>query len=146
MKTTYYKKGFTLVEMLIVIAIIAILASVALVSVGGVRRSANDTKRISDLNKVQQSLEVYYVKNGVYPSTPANWAGLGTDLGTTLANDPAASGGATYSYGVDGGRQHYTLKAVLESDNKILDEANELDGASNGLACDDAAFNYCVGN
>ncbi len=139
-------KGFTLVEMLIVIAIIAILASVALVSVRGVRTSANDTKRISDLNKVQQLLEVYYTKNGNYPATPADWAGLGTALGTTLANDPGT--GRTYAYAADGTRQHYVLQASLEAANKLLDEPNELDGTQNTLACDDASpnFYYCVGN
>lgn len=146
MKILQQRKGFTLVEMLIVIAIIAILASVALVSVQGVRSTANDTKRISDLNKVQQQLEVYYTKNGNYP-VAANWAALGTALGTTLSNDSAVN--ATYEYGTDAGQQHYTLKAGLENKIKLLDEPNELDATSNGLACDDGAaapFAYCIGN
>jgi prepilin-type N-terminal cleavage/methylation domain-containing protein len=150
MKSSYSQKGFTLVEMLIVIAIIAILASVALVSVRGVRSSANDTKRISDLNKVQQQLEVYYTKNGSYPATPANWAALGTALGSTLSNDNDINSGRTYEYAADAGGQHYTLKAQLENTNKILSDPNELDGTSNGIACDDAVdanhWNYCIGN
>jgi prepilin-type N-terminal cleavage/methylation domain-containing protein len=148
MNTLQYKKGFTLVEMLIVIAIIAILASVALVSVRGVRSSANDTKRISDLNKVQQQLEVYYTKNGNYPATPVNWAGLGAALGTTLSNDTASD--RTYEYGSEAGGQHYTLKATLENKNKILDDPNEIDGISNGLSCVDEVdathWGYCIGN
>lgn len=132
--------------MLIVIAIIAILASVALVSVRGVRVSANDTKRISDINKVQQTLEVYYTRNGKYPSTPANWEALGTELGSTLSNDPGT--GRTYSYAADPSQQHYVMRASLEAQNKLLDDPNELDGVQNGLDCADAAPNYyyCVGN
>lgn len=149
MKSSSIRKGFTLVEMLIVIAIIAILASVALVSVRGVRSSANDTKRISDLNKVQQQLEIYYTKNGNYPPS-GSWTDLGTALGTTLANDSDIASGRTYAYGADAGGQHYTLKAELENTNKILSDPNEIDGTSNGLSCDDTIdsnhWGYCIGN
>jgi general secretion pathway protein G len=138
--------------MLIVIAIIAILASVALVSVRGVRSSANDTKRISDLNKVQQQLEVYYTKNGAYPATPVSWAALSGALGSgaTLPDDSAATAGTHYEYAADAGGQHYTLKAQLENKNKVLDDPNELDGTSNTIACDDVIdashWGYCIGN
>lgn len=144
-------KGFTLVEMLIVIAIIAILASVALVSVRGVRSSANDTKRISDLSKVQQSLEVYYTKNGQYPAD-ATFAAMATAIGLVPnPDDPAAD--RNYGYSVDAGRQHYILSAQLENDSKTLDDSNEIDdttGYTGDAVCADTVdathWGYCVGN
>ncbi len=140
-----------MVEMLIVIAIIAILASVALVSVRGVRSSANDTKRISDLNKMQQSLEVYYTKNGAYPSD-ATFNAMAATVGVNPAPaDPATD--RTYGYSVDAGHQHYILSAQLENNNKILGDANEIDdttGYTGTAACADIVdathWGYCAGN
>ena len=52
------RKGFTLVELLVVIAIIGILSTLAVVSLGGVREKARDTKRISDINAIQTAMQV----------------------------------------------------------------------------------------
>ncbi len=152
MNSLFYKKGFTLVEMLIVIAIIAILASVALVSVRGVRSSANDTKRISDLNKLQQQLEVYYTKNGNYPSV--TYANLGTSLGaSSMPTDPNPN--APYKYNVENNLQHYVLQAQLENANNILKDPNTIKaagiagktwGGGDALSCDTTTNVYCVGN
>ena len=151
MKSYQLRKGFTLVEMLIVIAIIAILASVALVSVRGVRSSANDTKRISDMNKVQQKLEVYYTKNGNYPAVA--YSGLGGALGDAVPADPSVTNPYKYGYSVD--KQHYVLQATLAGDNNILKDPNIIksgDGVQtlttqgDAPACDTTAYQYCVGN
>lgn len=135
-------KGFTLVEMLIVIAIIAILASVALVSVGGVRQSARDTKRVSDISKMQQNLEVFYSRTGMYPTVAEFNAPF-----TTEANfkDPL---GVSYSYGVYANNQKYVLGAVMEGGTSAMNEANELDDdpSGAGAVCADIDKGYCVGN
>ena len=67
------QQGFTLIEILIVVAIIAILASVVLVGLGPTQAQGRDARRISDLREVQTGLELYYNKNGVYP-TASTWA------------------------------------------------------------------------
>ncbi|MCD6568701.1 type II secretion system protein, partial [bacterium] len=46
--TIHKNKGFTLIEMLIVISIIALLASMILVGMGGARAKARDSRRIAD--------------------------------------------------------------------------------------------------
>lgn len=61
------KKGFTLVELLVVITIIAILATIGLTIYGGARKSARTAKRIQDLKAIQTALEVYYSVNKTYP-------------------------------------------------------------------------------
>jgi len=53
-------KGFTLVEILVVIAIIGILSSIVLASMGGARAKGRDTKRISDVKQLQLALQLYY--------------------------------------------------------------------------------------
>ncbi|MDD5416259.1 MAG: type II secretion system protein [Candidatus Daviesbacteria bacterium] len=69
-------RGFTLVELLIVISIIAILSTVGLVIYSGVQKSARAAKRTQDLKAIQTALEVYYSVNKTYPVVT-----LGTDTG-----------------------------------------------------------------
>ncbi len=127
------KKGFTLVELLIVIAIIGILASALLVSLGGARATARDARRISDLRQVQSALELYYAKSGEYPSgdwTAMEAAIVGAKVGINkLPQDPQSGTVNPYTYGSDATTQQtYVLRAVLEGYNPALD--NDIDGSS----------------
>ncbi len=63
------KKAFTLIELLIAIAIIGIIISVSFVSFSNVRQKARDTQRIADIKLLQKSLEDYYRNEGAYPDS-----------------------------------------------------------------------------
>ncbi|MDD3156307.1 MAG: prepilin-type N-terminal cleavage/methylation domain-containing protein [Candidatus Pacebacteria bacterium] len=63
-----FKKAYTLIEMLMVVAIIGVLASSILIGLGSTRSKARDTRRLTDLKSTQTALELYYSKYGVYPS------------------------------------------------------------------------------
>lgn len=68
-------KGFTIVELLIAIAIIGILALISLVAYNGVRQRAENQRRQEDLKNVETLLENYATQHGgVYPATTANAA------------------------------------------------------------------------
>ncbi|MBI4992512.1 MAG: prepilin-type N-terminal cleavage/methylation domain-containing protein [Candidatus Harrisonbacteria bacterium] len=131
------KKGFTLVEILVVVAIIGLLSSVFVIGLAGVRSRGRDTKRIADLKQVQNAMELYYAKCGYYPGSqssgacsntgdPGTW-GPETTAGTVqnvlvnggigipkIPQDPLAGG--NYGYAVDPTRQSYVLAAILEND------------------------------
>lgn len=65
------KKGFTIIELLIVIAIIAILAGLVLNNFQGAQAKARDTQRVTDVNNIHSKLEEYHNENGFYPETIA---------------------------------------------------------------------------
>ncbi|MCX6812102.1 MAG: prepilin-type N-terminal cleavage/methylation domain-containing protein [Candidatus Berkelbacteria bacterium] len=69
------RRGFTLVELLIVISIIGILTTIITVSVSNSRARARDAQRSSDLQALNSAIVMYYQANGHYPSLPA---GCGT--------------------------------------------------------------------
>lgn len=66
-------KGFTLVELMIVIAIIAVLVSIILIAVNPVRviHDAQDTKRRTEINQAKTALQLYYNDNKDYPASTA---------------------------------------------------------------------------
>ena len=79
-KLQFSKKGFTLVELLVVMAIIGILASVGVASYSQSRAAARDAKRISDISKLQIAIEQYYNANGGYPPYPTINPLVGTNI------------------------------------------------------------------
>lgn len=139
------RKGFTIIELLIVIVVIGLLAVLVLSNVGGATDAARDVQRKDDIAKLATQLEVYQTKNGVYPTT-ANMAddavggwvdtNFDIDLGATL--DPSAdtafinaAGGYVYAAtpaGCDNGAAGectgFTLSADLEEDDRGASDAD----------------------
>ena len=65
-----HRKGFTLIEILLVIALIAILASITIVAINpaGQFEKARDTERASDLNAIMSAIHQYATDNdGAFP-------------------------------------------------------------------------------
>lgn len=62
------KKGFTVVELIVVIVVIGILVSIIAVGYEGLQRDVRDTERAADVDTIKAALEVYYDQNGAYPS------------------------------------------------------------------------------
>ena len=63
------EKGFTLIELMIVIAVIGILAAIALPRFGSVKSTANRARAESEMKNIQTALEMYYSKHEAYPGT-----------------------------------------------------------------------------
>ncbi len=76
--------GFTLIELMVAISIIAILAAVGLVVYGSAQKTARISKRVQDILAIKTALETYKAATGYYPNniytTPATCANTATAL------------------------------------------------------------------
>jgi|SRR5579884_2142322 len=61
-------RGFTIVELLIVIVVIGILALLVITTYSGIQAKARNAKRQSDVKSLQTQLEAFFSQNGYYPS------------------------------------------------------------------------------
>ena len=80
------QKGFTLVELLVVVAIIGLLSTLAAVSLGSARSKARDAKRLSDIKQLSTALELYYSDNNGYPAVAAAGINLGEGTNKSLSS------------------------------------------------------------
>jgi prepilin-type N-terminal cleavage/methylation domain-containing protein len=97
-KTIQKDRGFTIVELLIVIVVIAILAAITIIAYNGIQNRARTTKAQTNAAAVQKVAEAYNAINGTYPITQATLrAGDGTTslpaavLIVTNAGNPLAT-------------------------------------------------------
>jgi prepilin-type N-terminal cleavage/methylation domain-containing protein len=129
MKMNYWKKkmksnfGFTLLELLVVIAVIGTLAGIVLIRLTGGETGARDAKRQSDLKQYQAAIEIYANNHGgSYPPTGSGRAidlcGPGKPLGDVpCADDPL--GTPDYGYQSGASNTQYVLWARLEKPKTV---------------------------
>jgi general secretion pathway protein G len=122
------KKGFTLIEMAVVLLIIGILAGIVLRNIGGQAAQARDAKRVGDLRILANYLAQYLAKQGQFPTTTANsqnWGPLNAAFQRAgiYVNLPQPPSGDVYYYipcsdtGLappSGIANHFVLRAQLE--------------------------------
>ena len=156
------QSGFTIIEMLIVVTILALLTGILLPVLEGTSASARDARRAADLKSVQAALEAYKRVNGLYPDTggqwqgdPANFGGMGYDAGGYIPGlvpdflpalpkdpDPANPGADSgYIYNSDGSDYKFVANASPESfptGNPFFDPQR----ADSWQVCTPAAYNW----
>lgn len=124
------KSAFTLVELIVVITILAILWTLAFISLSGYSKSARNSTRISDMKTIEKALSIYKTKNEVYPdpddSTNIVYSGslvwrqwifstgsqIQTRSLTSIPIDPLND--VNYSYSVSATKTEYQIGSMIE--------------------------------
>ncbi len=75
-------KGFTIVELLIVIVVIGILAAIVIVSFNGIQTRATNTSRVAEIRSYEQIFETYRARFGSLPAVALGNYCLGTGFPT----------------------------------------------------------------
>ncbi len=119
MKSLSFKKtGFTLIEILVVIAIMGVLLSIVMENIGSAQARSRDHKRISDIKSLQLALEQYYDGNNIFPS---DLSVLAPAYVPSIQSDPSTH--APYDY--SNTNNSFCLGAQLEitSTSSLSDDA-----------------------
>lgn len=126
------KKGFTIVELLVVMSIIVLLGSLILVQVSSSRARSRDAEREAEIKTLQNALAIYIVNNKLYPVYSGALSGADA-TSVALVNDgalqqvpldPFNSGNYRYAYASTDGST-YTITYYLET--------NSISGKSAGV-------------
>ncbi|KKQ98742.1 MAG: Type II secretion system protein G [Candidatus Woesebacteria bacterium GW2011_GWB1_39_12] len=139
------RAGFTIIELLIVMVIIAILAGLSIFAMGGARESARDARRKADLEQIRSGLELYKADCNVYPAS----------LGTSLTGDgstPSCLAANTYIQDVptdptsDAAYAYNQLTTVTYTLCSHLEDPPSSPDITNCNACDPTPCAYKVIN
>lgn len=82
------RKGFTLVELLVVISIVGLLSTIAVVSLSTVRKQSRNTKRNADVKQLVTAFSLGLDAGGTYPSTGGDaWKCISTACTNYLSSN-----------------------------------------------------------
>ncbi|MEK7571376.1 MAG: type II secretion system protein GspG [Patescibacteria group bacterium] len=144
------KKGFTLIEILVIIAVLGVLASAVLFVLNPMDqiRKSNDAKRKASLGQVQSALELYYQDTGRYPASSSNfqlyinnvtisWGNSWMPYMSKLPTDPTFGKTFVYYSPASSNGQTYYLYANLErgaKDAQVCNAGNACTSITSGGA------------
>ncbi|HPT66316.1 MAG TPA: type II secretion system protein [Candidatus Woesebacteria bacterium] len=103
------KKGFTLIELIVSITIIAVLTVAGVISYGGANKKARDNRRMADLEKIRIALELY--RQGTGSSYPSS---LGSLVPIYIQTIPVGPKGEDYSASYIHSAYTYSIGVSME--------------------------------
>lgn len=104
------KEGFTLIELMIVLLVLGVLATIAVPRFADMTGKANLVKAKTELKQVQTALELYNAEHGAYPSVDANDAAFKAVLADYLTDGDLSD--YTFTYTAPAGGKGYSVAAA----------------------------------
>lgn len=147
------KKGYTLVELLVVMALVAVLSGISLFAMQGARESGRDAERKSDLETIRSALELYKSDCDTYPNVSAGdfYTNIGSDHNFG-DNDGGScgSGSRIYLYNVPqdpvGGSNIYYYRRLSSFTYELCAVLDDAPTGSTGCGPSNNIGNYRVIN
>jgi len=119
------KRGVTLIEMLVVVAIIGILAAVAIPGYIGQQKRAARTEASTNLQNLRLLGEQFFAENGTYVGTTGVYTELSTTLQTALPRfRPGSATDLNYDYSVASTATTFTATAAAKTGRRVAGDAN----------------------
>ena len=118
------RSGFTIIELMVVMAIVALGLSIVSVFLVSVKQKSRDAARVQGLQEITKAINLYYTNNGKFPVVPAETVITGSDeLSNLLEGDGVIRetpkdphGGANqYTYQSNENGTDYTISFCLET-------------------------------
>ena len=150
LKEGIIRRGFTVLELLIVVAIIGVLSTITIVSYSSIQSGSRDTQRSSRLKIISEALEKYYQQYGQYPdcdamiASPSVVADTLKNLDPDVLTTPSDAKGtnsficdmepATDKFAYHGGGAEYTLQYKEEGSGdvkSVLSRKQDVNGMFN---------------
>ena len=141
------KYAFTLVELIVVITILAILGTIAFISLQWYSKDARDSIRISDTSNMKTSLELFHLDSGKYPLPDDNeivdygtetlwyqwdfWSSVISSLSRSMSEiptDPLTD--KEYIFSVANNKNEFEISNLLEWDSLALSNISQTNAAS----------------
>jgi len=116
------KKGFTLIELMIVVAIIGILAAIAIPNFMSYQCKAKQSEAKSNLGAIRTAQEVYFAEKGFYTDAIGDlaWAKKGTGNYSFSITDGGGANSTTFEATAEG------LNGNVDGDEWTIDEQGDL--------------------
>ncbi|NCC70069.1 prepilin-type N-terminal cleavage/methylation domain-containing protein [bacterium] len=102
----FNKKGFTLVELLVVISIISMISLIGVISLNKTREAAGDTKRMADTRQIKFAIDLFYDYEGYYPITTVGCSSI------SLGDSSPSQNGITGF--------NELMEQLMSEDNKLI--------------------------
>jgi len=93
-------KGFTLVELLVVVAILGIIASIAMANLTNALDKGKQKRTMSDLHSIGEAIEAYHIDHASYPRGVSDWATLQASISPFFIKAPPSQDGWSHLWTV----------------------------------------------